>query len=124
MFPISVKNLYIGKIGIDLRMQGQINGIRIRNYASLDPTTLVGEVFTPVTQFHSCYSPDYYIKDGYWDPKSKSFLINPIGTDNHILWVTGVPLEEDFKDFLLYKSLYHNVYKDEHRIYLFQITKS
>lgn len=121
MYPISVKNLYIGKIGIDLRMQGQIEGIRIKGYASLDPTTLVGEVFTPIS-FTSCWSPDFYIKNGYWDAKDKSFLINPVGTESHTLWITGVPLEGDVKNFLLPNNLYYNTYKDEHRIYLFQIT--
>ena len=47
MYQTSVKNLYIGKSGIDLQVQGQINGIRIKGSASLDPTTLVGEVFAP-----------------------------------------------------------------------------
>lgn len=124
MFPISVKNLYIGKLGIDLRIQGKINNLRIRGYASLDPTNIVGDIFTPVSQFSSCYSPDYYIKGGYWDPQDKSFLINPIGTLNHTLWITGVPLEEDPKDFLLPNNVYYSTYKDEHRIYLFQITAS
>lgn len=124
MFSISVSNLYIGKLGIDLRMQGQIHHIRIRGYASLDPTMLVGEVFTRVDYLHSCYSPDYYISNGYWDPQSKSFLVNPIGTSINTLWITGVPLEEDPKDFLLPNNVYYNTYKDEHRIYLFQITAS
>lgn len=123
MFPISVKNLYIGKLGIDLRMQGQINGVRIKGCASLDPTTLVGEIFTPIDRSKNCYMPDYYIKGGYWDPQNKSFLINPVGTYNNTLWITGVPLEEDPKDFLL-PNVYYNTYKDNHRIYLFQITES
>lgn len=121
MFAISVKNLYIGKLGIDLSMQGQLNGIRIKGSVSLDPTTLVGEVLEPYS-FKSCYAPDYGIQGGYWDHLKNRFLINPIGTPTHSLWLTGVPLESDIQTFLLPDVVYQSIYKDNHKKYLTQIT--
>lgn len=120
MYPISVKNLYIGKSGIDIQVQGQINGVRIQGAASLDPTTLVGEVLAPAP-YEGYYSPDYYLLNGYWD--NQKFLINPIGTELYTLWITGIPLGVSTKDFLIKDNVYHSIFQDSHRTYLFQITK-
>lgn len=120
MYPNSVKNLYIGKSGIDIQVQGQINGLRINGAASLDPTTLVGEVFAPAP-FGGPKSPDYYLLDGYWD--NRNFLINPIGTELYTLWITGIPLDLSINDFLLKDNVYNSIFQDSHRTYLFQITK-
>lgn len=120
MYPTSVKNLYIGKSGIDIQVQGQINGVRIQGAASLDPTTLVGEVLAPAP-YEGYYSPDYYLLNGYWD--NQKFLINPIGTELYTLWVTGIPLGVSTKDFLIKNNVYHSIFQDSHRTYLFQITK-
>lgn len=120
MYPTSVKNLYIGKSGIDIQVQGQINGVRIQGAASLDPTTLVGEVLAPAP-YEGYYSPDYYLLNGYWD--NQKFLINQIGTELYTLWITGIPLGVSTKDFLIKNNVYHSIFQDSHRTYLFQITK-
>ena len=120
MYPTSVKNLYIGKSGIDIQVQGQINVVRIQGAASLDPTTLVGEVLAPAP-YEGYYSPDYYLLNGYWD--NQKFLINPIGTELYTLWITGIPLGVSTKDFLIKNNVYHSIFQDSHRTYLFQITK-
>jgi hypothetical protein len=120
MYQNSVKNLYIGKSGIDIQVQGQINGIRIKGSASLDPTTLVGEVFAP---YNGPKSPDYYLSNGYWDNNNQKFIINPICTELYTLWITGIPLGVSTDDFLLKDNVYNSIYQDSHRTYLFQITK-
>ena len=120
MYPTSVKNLYIGKSGIDIQVQGQINGIRIKGAASLDPTTLVGEVFAPAPH-EGPKSPDYYLLNGYWD--NQKFLINPIGTELYTLWITGIPLGSSAKEFIIPESIHHSTFQDSHRTYLFQVTK-
>ena len=120
MYPTSVKNLYIGKSGIDLQVQGQINGIRIKGAASLDPTTLVGEIFTPAP-YEGPKSPDYYLLNGYWN--DNKFLINPIGTELYTLWITGIPLGASAKEFIIPESIHHSTFQDSHRTYLFQVTK-
>lgn len=117
MYPTSVKNLYIGKSGIDFLIQGQINGIRINGAASLDPTTLIGEVLIP----YEGSGADYYLMNGYWN--DNTFLINPIGTELYTLWVTGIPLGESIESFLIPGNVYHSTFQDTHRIYLFQVTK-
>lgn len=123
MFPTSVKNLYIGKSDINFQVQGSINGMRIKDSASLDPTTLIGELFIPTdpTNPHGPFSPDYYLPNGYWD--GENFLINPIGTELYTIWVTGVPLDMSERDFLLEDSIYKGEFRDSHHSYLFQVTK-
>lgn len=129
MYSASVKNLYIGKSGIDIQVQGEINGIRIKGAASLDPTTLVGEIFEPVPIIRTKNPdyglipkyPDYCLINGYWD--NQKFLINPIGTDLYTLWITGIPLGTSINEYLLKGNVYHKTFTDSHRTYLFQITK-
>ena len=104
MYPTSVKNLYIGKSGIDFLIRGQIHGI-------------IGEVLVP----YDGPGPDYYLMNGYWN--DNTFLINPIGTELYTLWVTGIPLGESIESFLIPGNVYHSTFQDTHRIYLFQVTK-
>ena len=117
MYPTSVKNLYIGKSGIDFLILGQIHGIIGEVLVSLDPTTIIGEVLVP----YDGPGPDYYLMNGYWN--DNTFLINPIGTELYTLWVTGIPLGESIESFLIPGNVYHSTFQDTHRIYLFQVTK-
>ena len=84
MFSVSVKNLYISKLGLKMMVQNK-NGKEF-----LEPATLVGEVFTPFNRNNSLEEdqeyPDY-MQIGYYDSNNKTFCIGE-GLKTHKIYIT------------------------------------
>lgn len=125
MFSVSVKNLYIGKLGIKIMAQNQ-NG---REF--LEPATLVGEVFYPFNKYNSLEvdqeDPGYpdYMQIGYYDSNNQTFLIDG-DLKTHKMYITGYPLKESFFRYSMDDEVleFRGTYGDDHRNYLIQIARA
>lgn len=114
---IATGNLFIGKLGINLLEQDNY-GTKI-----LDPTTLVKEVFIETalqegSHYHLCGR--YYPSDNTFKFSKCRELDEPY---LDTLWITGLPLDEPIENILSFHPVHYNTYVDNHRKYLFQITR-
>ena len=121
MFSVSVKNLYISKLGLKMMVQNK-NGKEF-----LEPATLVGEVFTPFNRNNSLEEdqeyPDY-MQIGYYDSNNKTFCIGE-GLKTHKIYITGYPLNDSHTIYSMSDNVleFKGTYGDSHRNYLIQVVK-
>ena len=121
MFSVSVKNLYISKLGLKIMVQNK-NG-----KGFLEPATLVGEVFSPFNENNSLEEdPGYpdYMQIGYYDSSNKTFCIGD-SLKTHKIYVTGYPLNDSPIVYSIEDGIleFKGIYRDSHRNYLIQVVK-
>ena len=124
MFSVSVKNLYISKLGLKIMVQNK-NGKEF-----LEPATLVGEVFSPFNENNSLEEdqedPGYpdYMQVGYYDSSNKTFCIGD-SLKTHKIYVTGYPLNDSSIAYSMEYGVleFKGTYGDSHRNYLIQVVK-
>lgn len=124
MFSVSVKNLYISKLGLKIMVQNK-NGKEF-----LEPATLVGEVFSPFNINNSLgvdqEDPGYpdYMQIGYYDSSNKTFCIGD-SLKTHKIYITGYPLNDSPMGYSMDEDIleFKGIYRDSHRNYLIQVVK-
>lgn len=124
MFSVSVKNLYISKLGIKIMSQNE------KGKEFLEPATLVGEVFFQFNKNNSLEvdqeDPGYpdYMQIGYYDSNNKTFCI---GGDlkTHKIYITGYPLIDSPLVYAIEDRVleFSHIYRDSYRNYLIQVVK-
>jgi hypothetical protein len=124
MFKISVKNLYIGKSGLNLKYHlKEINGVQLSEYPKISSANLVGDILHEVRgKFDN--EPDYEITNCLYIKESNLLILDPVGNYHDTLYVTGIPMESNVEDYIIKGAIYTHIHEDDYRKYLFQITRN